>query len=267
MAKREIPEINAGSMADIAFLLLIFFLVTTTMDKDTAYIRQIPKKIETKIKPPIVEPRNICEIAANNQNQLLFRGEKMTDPDLISDKIIEFYTINRDLGKDKTNSALHNSSHKGYNFPFYSYTTKYDLEVAIRTAEADIKTAEETDGMPEDMLDFKYRVLDDWLKKQIAMDLYNKSGKNILPEIHLQAHVRIVVMQQTEYELFAKIQSEVEEALYELRDLAAIDLFGESYGKIKSRKAMDKKDDMKDGPKLKLLSVLYPDRIIEVKPN
>jgi biopolymer transport protein ExbD len=46
MAKREIPEINAGSMADIAFLLLIFFLVTTTMDKDQAYIRSIPKRVE-----------------------------------------------------------------------------------------------------------------------------------------------------------------------------------------------------------------------------
>ena len=46
MAKRDIPEINAGSMADIAFLLLLFFLVTTTMDKDQAYVRSIPKKIE-----------------------------------------------------------------------------------------------------------------------------------------------------------------------------------------------------------------------------
>ena len=44
MARRDIPEINAGSMADIAFLLLIFFLVTTTMDKDQAYVRNIPKR-------------------------------------------------------------------------------------------------------------------------------------------------------------------------------------------------------------------------------
>ena len=56
MAKRDIPEINAGSMADIAFLLLIFFLVTTTMDRDQAYKRRIPKKIDVP-QPPVVRVR------------------------------------------------------------------------------------------------------------------------------------------------------------------------------------------------------------------
>ena len=62
MSKRDIPEINAGSMADIAFLLLLFFLVTTTMDKDQAYLRDIPKKIDVPPEDIEIQERNILKI-------------------------------------------------------------------------------------------------------------------------------------------------------------------------------------------------------------
>jgi biopolymer transport protein ExbD len=75
MAKREISEINAGSMADIAFLLLIFFLVTTTMDTDTGLIRKLPPVLEDQEPPPPIKERNIFEILINQNDQLLVEGE------------------------------------------------------------------------------------------------------------------------------------------------------------------------------------------------
>lgn len=75
MAKREISEINAGSMADIAFLLLIFFLVTTTMDTDTGLIRKLPPPPEENPEDIDVKQRNIFEVLVNANDQLLVESE------------------------------------------------------------------------------------------------------------------------------------------------------------------------------------------------
>ncbi|MHB1196012.1 MAG: ExbD/TolR family protein [Lutibacter sp.] len=80
MARRENPEINAGSMADIAFLLLIFFLVTTTMDVDSGIARKLPEKQEQQ-SDVIVKEKNVLDIVVNRNNQLLVENEyvKVTD--------------------------------------------------------------------------------------------------------------------------------------------------------------------------------------------
>ena len=70
MAKRSAPEVNAGSMADIAFLLLIFFLVTTTIETDSGLNRKLPP-IEDVIDPPIIKEKNILPVVINKYNQLL----------------------------------------------------------------------------------------------------------------------------------------------------------------------------------------------------
>ncbi|NQX97116.1 MAG: biopolymer transporter ExbD [Flavobacteriales bacterium] len=78
MGKREVSEINAGSMADIAFLLLIFFLVTTTMDTDKGLIRKLPEiPPADQPPPPKIKQRNILEILVNANDQLLVGGEYM----------------------------------------------------------------------------------------------------------------------------------------------------------------------------------------------
>ena len=71
MARKELPEINAGSMADIAFLLLIFFLVTTTMDVDSGISRKLSEKPPENYDPPVVKMKNIFEININRNDQLL----------------------------------------------------------------------------------------------------------------------------------------------------------------------------------------------------
>ena len=66
MSRKESPEINAGSMADIAFLLLIFFLVTTTMDVESGIIRKIPKKEKVADNIRIKEKNNCISVSTNN---------------------------------------------------------------------------------------------------------------------------------------------------------------------------------------------------------
>ena len=79
MARRDLPEINAGSMADIAFLLLIFFLVTTTMDTDGGLTRKLPPMPEEEIPEDDIKikERNIFEVLVNANDQLLVEGQLM----------------------------------------------------------------------------------------------------------------------------------------------------------------------------------------------
>ena len=75
MAKRAAPEVNAGSMADIAFLLLIFFLVTTTIETDAGLNRKLPPLEPPTENPPILREKNIFEVVVNKNNQLLVENE------------------------------------------------------------------------------------------------------------------------------------------------------------------------------------------------
>jgi biopolymer transport protein ExbD len=70
-------EINAGSMADIAFLLLIFFLVTTTIASDKGILNFLPPKQDPNVPPPDIKKneRNIFNVLINANNDLLVEGE------------------------------------------------------------------------------------------------------------------------------------------------------------------------------------------------
>ena len=81
--RRSSPEVNAGSMADIAFLLLIFFLVTTTIETDSGINRKLPPMEELE-DPPIIKQKNIFTVVVNKYNQLLVEEELSEIEDLRS---------------------------------------------------------------------------------------------------------------------------------------------------------------------------------------
>ena len=72
---RSEAEIPTSSMADIAFLLLIFFLVTTTIDVDTGIGMTLPPELDPEVEPPPVKERNILKVLINAQGQVLLEDE------------------------------------------------------------------------------------------------------------------------------------------------------------------------------------------------
>ncbi len=89
--KRKVQEINAGSMADIAFLLLIFFLVATTMNVDTGIVRMLPPMPEDEQQQEDikVKERNLFLVFVSGSGNIMAGGEQI-DIQQLKDKAKEF---------------------------------------------------------------------------------------------------------------------------------------------------------------------------------
>lgn len=82
MARRNAPEVNAGSMADIAFLLLIFFLVTTTIETDSGISRKLPPIDDTQQEDVKLKEKNIFEVLVDDAGNILVEESLMDVKDL-----------------------------------------------------------------------------------------------------------------------------------------------------------------------------------------
>ena len=91
MAKKKTPEVNASSMADIAFLLLIFFLVSTTMNVDSGIMRVLPPMPEDEQEEveDLVHKRNVLLVFISANDEIMVGGERMEIYD-ITNKVKEF---------------------------------------------------------------------------------------------------------------------------------------------------------------------------------
>jgi biopolymer transport protein ExbD len=247
MAKREIPEINAGSMADIAFLLLIFFLVTTTMDKDTGILRQMSVKFEMPpdFKPPDVAKRNLMKIQANAQGQLMIRKELAQLSD-VREFVKDFYLSNM---LDEINPEM----------PRYNLISRelcLDSIASINRYIAAIGDNQET------LTDFKMAERKEYEKRLKVIETLGKSYR----EIELVAAVQIELQTRTEYELLVSILNEIKAAINDLRDEKAKELFGISYRVMVQQSTTNPDKEAEYADCIQLIEILIPERIVELKP-
>ncbi len=118
---KKVPEINAASMADIAFLLLIFFLLVTTIDTDKGIIRKLPPM--PKGPPPEVEvhDRNVFVVRVNAFDQLMVEGDIISIDDLrkrTKEFILNPYN-SPDLAENPQKAIVSLKSDRGTSYDMY----------------------------------------------------------------------------------------------------------------------------------------------------
>ncbi|MFT4659891.1 MAG: biopolymer transport protein ExbD [Patiriisocius sp.] len=237
MAKRELSEINAGSMADIAFLLLIFFLVTTTMDQDSGILRQLPPIVDLP-DPDVVKKRNVFEVLVNADDQLLVEGEYMEDVANLKDATMLFLT----------NSGV-----------FTDEDIDEDMTVRVWVRKSDvIAKISETKGFISQDPDNASRYKSTLRKFESKLDAINYFGE--YKELTDLALISLKNDNGTSYDMYIQIQNELTSALNQLRDDLVSERFGKTYLDLNDR-------DVKDKRIIKAVRQIFPQRVSEAEPN
>ncbi len=234
MARREGEEISAGSMADIAFLLLIFFIVTTTMDLEAG----IPKMLNAKVDPPPgwippeVKKRDVFSISVNNNDELYIE-EKIHLLEDIETMLYSYFTANMFSNTNEEEAR------------YVAYTID-DCKQAISEAEILLEAT------PEDVL-IQSRILK-WEKRLSVCESLPDGGYR---EIHETAVIQIKQKAKSSYGSYIAIQNEIRKVVNKIRDERCKDVYnGLSYYDLD----LELEEDQK---KKKILEILVPERIIE----
>jgi hypothetical protein len=235
MARRPLQEINAGSMADIAFLLLIFFLVTTTMDTDKGILRILPPPIEDDITPPEIKQRNVYVVLVNANDQLLVQGEPMRIENL-KDGAMKFLT----------NSGVFKDEYNDPKMPTRSWIRRDRCIENINTAKAALSAnpANEKAKM----------AVAKWENNLMTVDMIGE-----YKELPSSAIISLQNDNGTSYNMYIQVQNELQSAVNQLRDDLSYEKFGVTY---------DQLNPLKDD-KEKIIAVrsVFPQRISEAEPK
>ncbi|WP_026777016.1 biopolymer transporter ExbD [Polaribacter sp. Hel_I_88] len=166
MSRKKSPEINAGSMADIAFLLLIFFLVTTTMNVDAGISKKIPEKPIHDI-PFNIKEKNVLEVNINFNNELFVDGKIIELKEL---KQIAIQFIDNGAGFDNNQQPCNWCEGERLE------TSSDHPSKAIISIETDRNTKYETYIATLDKLNSSYA----FLRNKLAIKLYNTNYESLI---------------------------------------------------------------------------------------
>jgi len=114
-------EVNAGSMADIAFLLLIFFLVTTTIDVDKGVLVKLPPWSNEPPPEMQLNSRNVYSVLVNANDDLLVRGEPKDLSALRADTKEFIMNPNKrdDMAQQPTKAIISLKNDRGTSYEIY----------------------------------------------------------------------------------------------------------------------------------------------------
>lgn len=234
-------------MADIAFLLLIFWLVTTTIDSDEGIKRQLPPPVPPDVNIPPVRERNVFVVLVNANDELLVEGEELKITKL-KDKAKEFLIANGD-------GLLHGDKPEDPALPYREWVRRADIQAQVANYSALVRNATDLDqkGGYE-------RALSDW-KDRLEFITLLKGEYKKLPG---SAIISMRNDNNTTYNTYLQVQNELEAAVNELRDELALAKFGLTYRDLEDQFERSPNDDLR----LKIFAIreVYPQRISEAEP-
>lgn len=237
MARRELQEINAGSMADIAFLLLIFFLVTTTMDQDKGIMRQLPPISEEPPNPEKIKERNVYEVLVNANDDLLVEKEPM-DISELKDGAIRFLT----------NSGVFSEEAADEDLTLRIPVSKAEVTQSVASLKGNIQSFPERKSEWEGSLK----------TAQAKLDAINFFGN--YRELGPAAVISLQNDNGTSYDMYMQVQNELTSAINELRDELTMKHFNKTYLELDDKIEFERRV-------IKAVRQVYPQRISEAEPK
>ena len=230
-------------MADIAFLLLIFWLVTTTIDSDEGVKRQLPPPVPPDMEQQEVKDGDVYNVRTNFRDELLVEKEVMSISQL-KDGAKDFLVATGTglLHPERPNVTLGDDNMK---YPERQWVRKSEL--------IPLEQSYLAAGQP--------KAAERIREKLTAIELFGGDYK----ELPGSALISLQTDRSTSYDLYLQVQNELEAAVNELRDELSMAKFNVSYAALEERYSRTKEAALLE--KIKSIRLVYPQRISEAEPR